>query len=153
MSKTLERIIEVAQMVQDDCDRNSKKIDGMPFDGKTVGPKLGEILAMVKANAAGVEALSQAMMPPTGNGAIPTVGENPNGLHQRYCVLKADGSEVDPGALYFVLRLDDGGSDAAHVAACQAAARAYATNILGNSMAGHLHKAAGELRNLVAHLS
>ena len=56
---------------------------------------------------------------------IPSRQENPNGLHGRYNVTKADGSECDPHAVYFVLRLD-GSSD--HVKACRSAARSYAVN-------------------------
>jgi len=59
---------------------------------------------------------------------IPSKAENPNGLHQRYRVSKSDGSPVDPRAIYFVLRLDGFGSDPGHIAACRAAALAYAAN-------------------------
>lgn len=59
---------------------------------------------------------------------IPTKQENPNGLHQRYKVTKADGSECDPRAVYFVLRLDGFGRDTGHIAACRTAARAYVEN-------------------------
>lgn len=51
---------------------------------------------------------------------------NPNGLHLRYHIRKANGEPVDPQAEYFVLRLDDGGKDARHVSACRAAALRYA---------------------------
>jgi len=56
---------------------------------------------------------------------IPTAEENPNGLHQRYKVTKADGTTCDPNAVYFVLRLDSGGS-IGHIASCREAAVAYA---------------------------
>lgn len=56
---------------------------------------------------------------------MPTKEENPDGLHGRYVISKADGSPVDPDAVYFVLRLDSGGSDHKHVAACRAALEAY----------------------------
>ena len=59
---------------------------------------------------------------------IPTKEENPTGLHQKYILTKADGSPVDEGAEYFVLRLDDEG-DPAHVRACWHAMLTYAKEI------------------------
>ncbi len=50
------------------------------------------------------------------------------GLHQRYQIRKADGSECDPRAMYFVLRLDEFGTDKGHIEACRMAAREYAMN-------------------------
>jgi len=44
-------------------------------------------------------------------------------------VTKADGSPVDQGAEYFVLRLDDGGDDPEQIAACRKAAMVYADEI------------------------
>jgi hypothetical protein len=61
---------------------------------------------------------------------IPGKDQNPDGLHQRYNVTKADGSPTDPNAVYFVLRLDSGGSDPKHIAACRQAARVYARHAL-----------------------
>lgn len=61
--------------------------------------------------------------------AIPSKRDNPSGLHQRYVVTKADGEPIDPMATYFVLRLDHFGRDGEHVAACRAAARAYAYHV------------------------
>lgn len=61
------------------------------------------------------------------NMSLPTIYENPNGLHQRYIVEKANGKPVDPSAIYFVLRLDNGGSDHKHIKACREAAKAYIT--------------------------
>lgn len=75
---------------------------------------------------------------------IPSQTENPNGLHQRYQVRKADGSECDPRAIYFVLRLDDHAKDAEHAAACRAAALAYA-----EAAPPHLSQLARELEELV----
>ena len=60
---------------------------------------------------------------------IPTQDQNPMGLHQRYNVSKADGSPVDPDAVYFVLRLDRNGDDGIHREACREAARAYASYV------------------------
>jgi hypothetical protein len=51
------------------------------------------------------------------------------GLLPKYHVTKTDGSPVDPGAEYFCLRLDWGGSDPIHIAACRAAVRCYAEQI------------------------
>lgn len=61
--------------------------------------------------------------------SIPTRKENPNGLHQRYIVQKANGENVDPNAEYFVLRLDKGGKDPNHLNACKSAVAQYARNI------------------------
>lgn len=60
---------------------------------------------------------------------LPTKEENPQGLPQRYIAQKADGSPVDPAAEYFVLRLDDGGTDPKHVEACRKAIMEYADQI------------------------
>ncbi len=57
---------------------------------------------------------------------IPSIKDNPNGLHARYQIRKADGSECDPRAVYFVLRLDGFGNDKGHIFACRQAARVYA---------------------------
>lgn len=59
---------------------------------------------------------------------IPTQKENPTGLHQRYIVHKVNG-KTDLNAEYFVLRLDDGGSDPKHIEACRIAVNAYASAI------------------------
>ncbi|WP_219824447.1 hypothetical protein, partial [Enterobacter cloacae complex sp. 4DZ1-17B1] len=56
--------------------------------------------------------------------------QNPNGFHSRYSVTKADGSPCDPDAIYFVLRVDSGGSDPKHIAACRAALLRYATQVI-----------------------
>ena len=64
--------------------------------------------------------------------------ENPKGLHRRYHIDKLvyeDGYNVptkipvDPDAEYFVMRLDNGGSDPKHVAACRKAVLVYAEEI------------------------
>ena len=47
------------------------------------------------------------------------------GLYQKYAVSKADGSAVDPDAIYFVLRLDKG----EYVDACRMALDAFAMAI------------------------
>lgn len=65
---------------------------------------------------------------------IPTKKENPNGLHQRYSIMKVDDSfEVvipcDTNAEYFVLRLDTGGKDIEHIKACRIGIHAYAEAI------------------------
>ncbi len=51
------------------------------------------------------------------------------GAYPRYCVTKLSGKPVDPEAHYFVLRLDNGGSDPKHIAACRVAILAYANAI------------------------
>ncbi len=74
-------------------------------------------------------------------GRIPSQEENPNGLHMRYKIRKFTGynnsywppkptfKDVDKGSEYFVLRLDDGGSDPKHIAACRKAVLTYAEEI------------------------
>jgi hypothetical protein len=80
---------------------------------------------------------------------LPSQTENPKGLHARYAIQKIvknpkcqvevtdtfmgidDTPEfvtvpVDPGAEYFVMRLDMGGSDKNHIMACRIAIKAYA---------------------------
>ena len=58
---------------------------------------------------------------------IPDREENPEGLHARYQVLKADMSPAN--GEYFVLRLDSGCKDRHHLAACRKAAMTYADEI------------------------
>lgn len=60
---------------------------------------------------------------------IPSKDENPNGLHIRYNVAKANGSPTDPRAEYFVLRLDQFGDDPSHTAASRKAVLKYADEI------------------------
>lgn len=86
---------------------------------------------------------------------IPTQRENEAGLHQRYFiqkVVKADSNfferdnyklvPVDEGAEYFVMRLDEGGSDYHHIRACRIGVHAYA-----NAIQHHLPELANDLRN------
>ena len=84
--------------------------------------------------------------------AIPKKRDNPNGLHQRYIVTKADGEPTDPMATYFVLRLDHFGRDGQHIAACRAAAKAYAD--YAERVKDHelLNKIGEQLRTLVENL-
>jgi hypothetical protein len=63
-----------------------------------------------------------------------------HGLIRKYIVSKSDGTPVDAGAEYFCLRLDDGGKDPKHVAACRAAVVAYA-----KAIADHLPELSKEL--------
>ncbi len=74
--------------------------------------------------------------------------DNPNGLHQRYIVSKMNGEQVDPEAVYFVLRLDKHGDDNLHVAACHVAVEAYAGFIL-NTPPNHLTKLGSDLLDLL----
>jgi hypothetical protein len=62
------------------------------------------------------------------------------GILNKYRVSRADGTPVDEGAEYFVLRLDAGGKDRRHVAACRAAVVEYA-----NRVADHLPALSAEL--------
>jgi hypothetical protein len=72
---------------------------------------------------------------------IPTKEENPKGLHGKYIITKADGSPVDADSEYFVLRLDNGGGDPVHIAACRKAALCYADVI-----ESHIPQLAADLR-------
>jgi hypothetical protein len=80
---------------------------------------------------------------------IPTKTENPKGLHQRYYISKVgythDGKqfelECDAGSEYFVMRLDEGGSDLKHIAACRIGVHAYA-----DAIESHLPELAKDLR-------
>lgn len=76
---------------------------------------------------------------------IPSKDANPNGLHVKYRIFRADMSEPAPGE-YFVLRLDDGCKDPAHTAACRKAVLAYADEI-----EHHLPQLAADLRARYAH--
>lgn len=60
---------------------------------------------------------------------IPNQKENPNGLHLRYIISKANGEPINESAEYFVLRLDNNGSDPKHIAACRKAIITYANEI------------------------
>ncbi len=64
----------------------------------------------------------------------PSQTENPTGYHARYEIKKADGTPCDPSAVYFVLRLDSGGGDHHHIAACRAAMRAYIESATGGPL-------------------
>ena len=60
---------------------------------------------------------------------IPTKEENPTGLFQRYNISRTDGTEINPNAEYFILRLDGHSKDKSHVTACRLAVLAYADAI------------------------
>lgn len=81
---------------------------------------------------------------------IPSQIENPTGLHQRYVITKLVIEDkplsffqgepstgmlqlverpVDRNSEYFVLRLDEGGSDINHIKACRIGVHAYADAI------------------------
>jgi hypothetical protein len=86
---------------------------------------------------------------------IPTQKENPKGLHQRYYIQKivrADGLfddgegnykliPTDEGSEYFIMRLDQGGKDPKHIAACRIGINAYA-----DAIANHLPELAKDLK-------
>lgn len=60
---------------------------------------------------------------------LPTQLENADGLHQKYFIQKVNGEPLDDGSEYFVLRLDNGGSDPIHAEACRQAVLTYASII------------------------
>ena len=76
---------------------------------------------------------------------IPTKEENPKGLHQRYVIYKISdfGNFIptDRGSEYFVMRLDEGGSDREHIKACRIGVHAYA-----DAIEHHLPELAKDLR-------
>lgn len=59
---------------------------------------------------------------------VPSKTENPDGLHRRYKVEHEDGTPLDPGFEFFVLRLDESG-EPHHVRASRIAIQTYATAI------------------------
>ncbi len=83
-----------------------------------------------------------------------TINSNPNGLHQKYVIRKVVGIKrsgffgednfttkaVDKDAEYFVLRLDNKGSDPKHIEACRIGIHAYA-----NAIKDHIPKLAKDL--------
>lgn len=71
---------------------------------------------------------------------IPTRTENPNGLHLKYHIRKADGSPVDPGFEGFMLRVD-AAAEPKHRAACLQALAAYA-----DAIDPHLPELAADIR-------
>jgi UDP-2-acetamido-3-amino-2,3-dideoxy-glucuronate N-acetyltransferase len=78
----------------------------------------------------------------------PTPQEKALGLMKKFIVAKSDGSDVDPAAVYFVLRLDDhDGCDPVHAAACRAAAHLYA-----DAIEDHLPLLSRDLRLKLAEL-
>lgn len=62
---------------------------------------------------------------------LPTHIENTEGFHQKYVIAKADGSPVDPNAVYLVLRIDPdlSGDDEWWRTICRVAARRFANSI------------------------
>ncbi len=66
--------------------------------------------------------------------AIPTKDESPAGFHQKYIITKVDGKPIDPGAVYFALRLDFGGDDITHIRACREALWTYITTTTGTHL-------------------
>ena len=65
---------------------------------------------------------------------LPEPNARPSGLHQKYIILHYDGSPIDPEAIYFTLRLDEGCKDKDHVRASREAALAYAEMVVGTPM-------------------
>jgi hypothetical protein len=94
------------------------------------------------------------LRPEANSSAIPSMQDNPNGLHQRYRVTKLNGEPTDPMATYFVLRLDHFGRDGQHIAACREAARTYCDYIddLGDDANPILQSVAKQLRTVVENL-
>jgi hypothetical protein len=59
---------------------------------------------------------------------LKTKEENPNGLHRKYKISKADGTPVNPNNVYFLLKLE-GEGDPIHIEACRKAVLKYADEI------------------------
>lgn len=89
-----------------------------------------------------------------GSTTLKTHEENPNGLHQRYIVSKANGQPVDENAVYFLLRLDGAGNDKPHINASREAALAWCDSVQDSGDASPmLRQVAAELRVMVSMLS
>ena len=82
----------------------------------------------------------------------PTKAENPAGLHQRYKVERTDGTPIDPNAVFFVLRLDNGGKSSLHASAGRAAAKEWARVVIEDDINGDLLKVAMDLFDLIERL-
>ena len=82
---------------------------------------------------------------------IPKEPDKQRGLYQRYNVTKADGSEPDPDAVYFVLRLDRGGSDPGWSKLCRGAVMQMMREIAARG--GKHTKFAVDTMNLVGSLT
>ena len=52
--KDLRDLASTMRMVAEDCKRDSENLDGVPFNGREIGARLGEHLAMIAACAKGV---------------------------------------------------------------------------------------------------
>ncbi len=59
-----------------------------------------------------------------------------NGVRMKYIIEKADGSDVDPNACYFILRLD---ADEQHGEACRKAMRVYADECGNQALADDIN--------------
>lgn len=83
---------------------------------------------------------------------LDTQKQNPFGLHRRYFIQKVDSENrlklTDPGSEYFVLRLDEHGSDREHIKACRIAAHAYA-----DAIQAHLPALAKDIKRIYPLLS
>lgn len=82
---------------------------------------------------------------------LPTKSENPDGLHQRYIVVNADGTPVPHDAIFFVLRLDNAAKNKDNVAACRSAAKERIAHIR-KSNHQILLKVADDLESLIQQL-
>lgn len=69
-------------------------------------------------------------------------------LEKKYIITKADGSEVDPEAVYIVLRVDKKAVDQAHARASREAVKAYSRYILRSSTS-RLHQLGIDLFSLI----
>lgn len=145
--KTLETLQEVFDVLDDqlgDTDPHFEE-DITGDEIKTEHPlfwacqRVGEIIKQCTPVVRPVSALEELKR-------IPTMAESPNGLHQRYNITKASGEPVDPRATYFVLRIDEFGSDWEHIRACRAALWTYCNEI--QLHAPHLRELCRDLRLL-----
>ena len=48
---TRERVLNVLAMIVEDAEDDAKKLDGQPFDGRTVATNLGQMYASIQALA------------------------------------------------------------------------------------------------------
>lgn len=71
------------------------------------------------------------------------------GLEQRFNITHSDGTPIDDGAFYFVLRLDNGGSDLEHIRACRKAILTYCWEVEHGVKLPHMKLTAKDLREAV----
>lgn len=120
------------------CRDFETELEAQQFLDRIIRKITGDPLRPPVAVPAPIEQQSQMKSP-----QFPSRSENPDGLHEKYIILKRNGRPIDHDARYFVLRID-WGDQREHAIACRKAAYAWARSII-NSSDRELQKAAHEL--------